>query len=70
MEAEEYPSLLRRQRNCCCRCTGHRSWDIYEIFMGSRWDTSSGKAFGITTAISVPSRKRRPPSFEVSASVQ
>ncbi len=31
MDAEEYSSLLRRQRNYCRRRSGHRSWNIYGI---------------------------------------
>ena len=53
MDAEDYTSPFRRQRNCCRRCSGHRRWDIYEIFMGFASSTPSGKTFGIATAISV-----------------
>ena len=52
MDAEDYTSLLRRQRNCCRRCSDRGSWDIYEIFMGFASGTPSGTTFGIATASS------------------
>ena len=52
MGAEEYTSLLRRQRICCRRWSGHGSWDIYEIFTGFASGAPSGTIFGIAIAIS------------------